>query len=74
MIDKVTGVKQKTEANGVARRRLILAALPGTASDIAEKTGIPLSSVYYFLYRMPVYRRGPVREGHWVRRSKHGSA
>lgn len=51
-VDPVTGSKLRTGENAIARRRLILRSLPGTAYDITKKTQIPLSSVYRYLQQM----------------------
>lgn len=42
---------------GKARRAAVIAALPGTALQIAERTGMPKSTVYYFLYTSAARRR-----------------
>ena len=35
---------------GKARRAAVMSALPGTVLQIMERTGMPKSTVYYFLY------------------------
>lgn len=45
-----------TGQTGKARRAAVMAALPGTALQIAERTGMPKSTVYYFLYTSPARR------------------
>lgn len=42
---------------GRARRAAVMAALPGTVLQIMERTGIPKSTVYYFLYTSTARRR-----------------
>ena len=50
-------MKPHCRHTGKARRAAVLAALPGTVLQIMERTGIPKSTVYYFLYTSTARRR-----------------
>lgn len=50
-------MKPHSGHTGKARRSAVLAALPGTALQIVERTGMPKSTVYYFLYTSSARRR-----------------
>lgn len=50
-------MKPHCRHTGKARRQQVLAALPGTALQIVGRTGMPKSTVYYFLYTSTARRR-----------------
>ena len=52
-------MKPYSRENSAHRRQDVLAALPATAYQIMAKTGLPKSTVYYFLYTSPARRQTP---------------
>jgi hypothetical protein len=49
-------MKPNTKESGEAKRALVMAALPGTTKQIAERAGLCISTTNYYLYRLPVSR------------------